>query len=304
MEIIEHICDDFIYIPKDHFVFDIETTGLSPKFCKVILIGVAYNKNNKTIIKQFFASNESEEKDLLIKFVSEIRSFNKHITFNGYTFDIPFLNSRLKKYNINFNLDKNNDLDILRVVKPYKEKLSLLDCKLKTIEKYIGIQRDDTISGKESIELYKEFESTQDNNLKNKILLHNYEDIYYLAKLIKIQDIIIDKLNPLVINSNNQNLKLLSISHKISKNKLNMKYNIISGNINNINIYKDNYSIFTEKDSLTINVNINKGIDSNNNEILFYKLSTIVPLKFNSNTLDNNIHSLCNFLVKKELGLL
>lgn len=304
MEIITHISDDFIDIPDNHFAFDIETTGLSAKFCKVILIGIVYNEGNQTIIKQFFALNEDEEKELLLAFINEISSFNKHITFNGFTFDIPFLNSKFKKHNIDFCLNKDDDMDILRIVKPYKEKLCLLDCKLKTIEKYLGIDRNDTISGKESVELYKEFENSQDETLKNKILLHNYEDIYYLSKMLKIQDIIIENLNPLILDINNETLKLVPTNYKISKTSLNMKYNIFSGYINNINIYKDNYSIFTEKDNLNINIDINKGIDSNNNEILFYKLSTIIPLKFNSDVLEDNIHSLCNFLVKKELTLL
>ena len=304
MEIITHISDDFIDIPDNHFVFDIETTGLSPKFCKVILIGIVYNENDKTIIKQFFALNEDEEKKLLLAFINEISLFNKHITFNGFTFDIPFLNSRFQKHNIYFSLDKADDIDILRLVKPYKEKLSLLDCKLKTIEKYIGINRNDTISGKESVELYKEFASTQDKDLKDKILLHNYEDIYYLAKIFKIKDLLADKLNPLSIESNNISLRILPMSYKLNKTNLIMKYNIFSGTLSNINIYKDNYSITYGESSLTINIDIKKGIDSNKNEILFYNLSTIIPLKFNSNFLEDNIFNLCNFLMKKELSSL
>ncbi|WP_122639267.1 ribonuclease H-like domain-containing protein [Romboutsia sp. Marseille-P6047] len=304
MEIIKHICDDFIDIPKNHFVFDIETTGLSPKFSKVILIGIVYNENNKTIIKQFFALNENEEKELLLAFINNINSFEKHITFNGFTFDIPFLNSRLKKHNIDFHLNKDDDIDILRIVKPYKEKLCLLDCKLKTIEKYLGIDRNDTISGKESVELYKEFEASQNETIKSNILLHNYEDIYYLSKMLKIQDIIIKNLNPLILDINNQILKLVPTNYKITKTNLIMKYKIFSGDIYNIKIYKDNYSIFSEKNNLNIDIDINKGIDSNNNEILFYKLSTIIPLKFNADILEDNINSLCNFLVKKELTLI
>lgn len=72
MEVITKTIDNLIDIPKNHFVFDIETTGLSPKYCKVILIGVLYNLNNKTIIKQYFAESEEEEKDLLLKFINDI----------------------------------------------------------------------------------------------------------------------------------------------------------------------------------------------------------------------------------------
>ena len=304
MEIITHISEDFIDIPNSHFVFDIETTGLSSKFCKVILVGIVYNYKNKTIIKQFFALNEYEEKELLLAFIEEISSFDKHITFNGFTFDIPFLNSRFKKHNIDFSLNKNDDIDILRLVKPYKEKLSLIDCKLKTIEKYIGINRSDVISGKESLELYKEFISTQDKNLKDKILLHNYEDVYYLAKIFKIKDLLADKLNLISIEYSDINIKIIPISYKINNTNLIMKYNIFSGKLNHINIYKDDYSIIYDEKSLTININIKKGIDSNKNEILFYNLSTIIPLKFNSAPLENNIFNLCNFLIKKELSVL
>ena len=304
MDIIENISEKFIDIPQNHFVFDIETTGLSPKFCKVILIGIVYNENNKTIIKQFFSSNEDDEKELLLTFVNEIKPFTNHITFNGVTFDIPFLNSRLKKHKIDFSLNKDDDIDILRLIKPYKEKLSLIDCKLKTIERYIGINRDDTISGKESVELYNKFKNTQDKNLKDKILLHNYDDIYYLSQMIKIKDIILDKLNPLIINTNNQALKLISSSYKINKTNLTMRYDIFEGNLKNINIYEDSYSILSDNKNIIISININKGHDSNNNEILFYKLSTIIPLKFNQNLLEDNINTLCNFLVKKELSSL
>ena len=79
MEIITHISDDFIDIPDNHFVFDIETTGLSAKFCKVILIGIVYNENDKTIIKQFFALNEDEEKKLLLAFINEISLFTYNL---------------------------------------------------------------------------------------------------------------------------------------------------------------------------------------------------------------------------------
>ena len=304
MQVITHIIDTPLDIPENHFVFDIETTGLNSKYCKVILVGILYIKNKKTIIKQFFASSQDKEKELLTEFINHIKDFKYHITFNGLTFDIPFLNSRLKKYDIDYELDKSDDIDILRLVKPYKENLSLSDCKLKTIEKYLGIERDDTISGKESVELYKEFEITQDIELKEKILLHNYEDIYYLGIIFKIKDILKGKLNVLCISTNNLSLELVPISFKISKNTLSIKYIAFEGNISNINIYSDSYSIISDENNITLDILLNKGTDSNNNIILFYNLSKIIPLKFNDLYLEDNIYSLCNYILKKELSSL
>lgn len=304
MEVITKTLDELIDIPPNHFVFDIETTGLNSNYCKVILIGILFNQDNKTVIKQFFADTEDDEKELLLSFINTIKNYQNHITFNGLTFDIPFLNTRLKKHNIDFYLSKNDDIDILKLIRPFKEKLSLSDCKLKTIEKYLGIYREDAISGKESIDLYKDYSVNQDIDLKEKILLHNYEDIYYLGVIFKIKDILKHKLNVLCIATNNLSLELVPGSFKISKNILSIIYNTFEGNVFNINIYNDSYSIISDEKNLILNVSLDKGRDSNNNTILFYNLYKIIPLKFNDSFLEDNIYSLCNYLIKKELSSL
>ena len=270
MEVITKVLDELIDIPPNHFVFDIETTGLNSNYCKVILIGILFNQDNKTVIKQYFANTEDDEKELLLSFINDIKNYKNHITFNGLTFDIPFLNTRLKKHNIDFSLSKNDDIDIL----------------------------------KESIDLYKEYSVSQDIDLKEKILLHNYEDIYYLGIIFKIKDILKGKLNVLCISTNNLSLELVPISFKISKNTLSIKYIAFEGNISNINIYSDSYSIISDENNITLDILLNKGTDSNNNIILFYNLSKIIPLKFNDLYLEDNIYSLCNYILKKELSSL
>ena len=301
MEVITKTIDNLIDIPKNHFVFDIETTGLSPKYCKVILIGVLYNLNNKTIIKQYFAESGEEEKDLLLKFINDIKTFDHHITFNGVSFDIPFLNSRFNSNDIDFSIDKCDDIDILRIVKPFKEKLSLSDCKLKTIEKYMGIQREDTISGKESVELYKNFVISKDISLKEKILLHNYEDIYYLGKIYNIKNIIDESLDYIDININNLNYKVLLSKYKIAKSVLHLNFISRKEFELPLNIFRDTYTISTEENILNIFINLNKGIDSNGNTIFFYKLGSIIPRKFNNDFIVDNINALSKFLISKEL---
>lgn len=301
MEVITKTIDNLIDIPKNHFVFDIETTGLSPKYCKVILIGILYNLNNKTIIKQYFAESEEEEKDLLLKFINDIKTFDHHITFNGVSFDIPFLNSRFNSNDIDFSIDKCDDIDILRIVKPFKEKLSLSDCKLKTIEKYMGIKREDTISGKESVELYKNFVISKDISLKEKILLHNYEDIYYLGKIYNIKNIIDENLDYIDININNLNYKVLLSKYKITKSVLHLNFISRKKFELPLNIFRDTYTISTEENILNIFINLNKGIDSNGNTIFFYKLGSIIPIKFNTDFIVDNINALSKFLISKEL---
>ena len=74
--------------------------------------------------------------------------------------------------------------------------------------------------------------------------------------------------------------------------------------ISNINIYSDSYSIISDENNITLDILLNKGTDSNNNIILFYNLSKIIPLKFNDLYLEDNIYSLCNYILKKELSSL
>lgn len=301
MKIIERILNEDLNIDNNTFIFDIETTGLSPKFCKIILIGILYNCQNKTVIKQFFAENEDEEKEILTAFVNDIKYFKKHITYNGLGFDIGFVNYRLKKHNIDFNLDKEEDFDIFRFVKQFKTPLNLDDCSLSTVETYFGIHRDDIIDGCENVKLYKEFIESKDSKILETILLHNYEDIYNLSKLVNIKDLVGEKLDLLNLNGNNYNIKVFPLNYKINAKKLYMTYFIFAGEHNNISIYNDNYSIICQDNNISLEININKGIDRDKNTILFYNLSKIIPLKFNDNVLDANIYSLCNFIMKNEL---
>ena len=302
MKIIEKILDENLNIDNDTFIFDIETTGLSPKFHKVILIGILYNCQDRTVIKQFFAENEDEEIDVLTEFVNNIKCFTRHVTYNGVAFDIGFINYRLKKHNIDFILDKESDFDILRFIKPFKTYLKLEDCSLSTVETYFGIHRDDIINGGESVKLYKEFVESQNKEIMNTILLHNYEDIYNLSKLVNIKELVAKKLDLLEFNGSNCSLKIFPLNYKISAKKLYMYYFIFDGNHNNIQIYNDNYSIICQDNKISLEININKGVDKDENIILFYNLSKIVPLKFNDNILSKNIYSLCKFIIKNELS--
>lgn len=302
MKIIERILiNEKLNMNSNTFIFDIETTGLSPKFCKVILIGILYNCQDKTVIKQFFAENEDEEKELLMAFVDNIKCFKRHVTYNGLSFDIGFVNYRLKKHHIDFNLDKEDDFDIFRFIKSFKSPLGLEDCSLNSVETYFGIHRDDVIDGGESVKLYKEFVKIKDPNLMDTILLHNYEDIYNLSKLVNIKDLVGEKLDLIELSGINYNLKIFPLNYKINAKKLCMNYFIFAGVHNNISIYNDNYSIICQNNNISLEINISKGIDKDKNTILFYNLSKIIPLKFNDNILNSNIYSLCNFIIKKEL---
>ncbi|MBM7614915.1 ribonuclease H-like domain-containing protein [Alkaliphilus hydrothermalis] len=206
-------------------IVDIETTGLSSKYHNVILIGLLYpKKKNETVITQIFAENPREEKEVLLYFANEMNKFDFLITYNGVAFDYPFLRERFRKYNIPWCHDDINHFDLFYYLKKYKSQLTLENLKLKTVERFMGIHRQDTISGKDSVDLYKAYVAHPTPALEKTILLHNYEDIYYLAKVAGIFDYfpnIIEHLSRsfLTLNRGGYSFNLSYYPHDISIKK-------------------------------------------------------------------------------------
>lgn len=200
-----------IFDVDKYCVIDIETTGLSSQYHQVILVGILYNINDEIVLKQFFAEHPKDELSVLNEFANIYKNFSYVITFNGAAFDIPFLKKRFDYYNLNWAFDNIKHIDILQQIRKVKSQLQLENLKLKTIEHFVGINRRDTISGKDSVLLYKEYVNHPSPSLEKTILLHNYEDIYYLNKLLNIFDhIFIDKSSLLgkdiIIKQNSKNI--------------------------------------------------------------------------------------------------
>ncbi|ABR48358.1 exonuclease-like protein [Alkaliphilus metalliredigens QYMF] len=171
---------------QKYCIVDIETTGLSKIYHHVILIGILYPVDDHLVLKQFFAEDPKEEALILEAFEAEFKDFDTLITYNGVTFDYPFLIGRFKKHNVPFFNLAIQHIDILQHLRRYKHHLDIPNLKLKTVETYLGIFREDEISGKESVDLYNQYTLSRSIDLENKILLHNYEDIYYLGKIISV----------------------------------------------------------------------------------------------------------------------
>ena len=174
------------YNAHNYVILDIETTGLSRVHDHVILVGFIYSKNKQWFITQLFCDHRKEERKLLEKLKDYISDEHLIITYNGHAFDIPFLNQRYKHHKINYTFSSVKHFDLYRVVRASKKALNLDNYKLKTIEIFLGIERTDEISGKESVELYEMYEYSRNQVLKDKICLHNFEDILLMIPTLSI----------------------------------------------------------------------------------------------------------------------
>ncbi len=179
---------DQIFKDRKILFFDIETTGFSRKYNHIYLIGMLYYcpKEKSWLIHQILAENRSEERYVLKEFNSLLLKFDTLVSFNGDSFDIPFVGEKLRQHKIGSNLDRLQSYDIYRLIKPYKKLIPTENLKLKTIERFLGIYREDAYTGGDCIDFYLEYEGSKDRKLEKFILMHNYEDLYYLKDILKI----------------------------------------------------------------------------------------------------------------------
>lgn len=224
-EIIQEFSRDIDY--KKYFqnkkicFIDIETTGLDRNRNSIYLIGIQYYDSEKQLwtLKQIFAESKKEEKELLIRISKILPLYDEIITYNGESFDIPFINHRLSALDVPYSIDISKSIDLFRLVKKNRDYLNLHNLKLKTLERYLGLYRDDLFTGKDCIDFYFNYIKTKDEALYNKLMLHNYEDLYYMIDILRIIDIINEK-RTFKLNYNGNELSILIHDINISGDQL------------------------------------------------------------------------------------
>ena len=192
-------------------VFDIETTGLSPAYSRIMLSGFVIVRDGRATLKQFFATHPSQEEEVIRATLAEIADLSYLVTFNGKMFDLPFLIKRAAKYGLpepfepptllfapetgsdggegSLNLKAKYDLDIFVIMKYYSDLGKILESmSQKSLERYMGIAgtRSDEISGLDSVKLYNDYVSFPTPEAEEVILLHNSDDVCQLTRLIGI----------------------------------------------------------------------------------------------------------------------
>ncbi len=171
---------------EDALFFDIESTGLSPKSAQVYLIGCAAMEGGDWVLRQWFAQGPCEEEAILEAFLKYAGQFRRLIHFNGTTFDLPFLQTRCRKYGLRSPLPDMEQLDLYRRISPLKNALKLPNCRQKTLEEFLGIFREDPFNGGQLIELYRVYVGRQDERLLKVLLLHNADDIRGMLSILPV----------------------------------------------------------------------------------------------------------------------
>ncbi|HDN66005.1 MAG TPA: exonuclease, partial [Methanosarcinales archaeon] len=154
---------------KDRIAFvDIETTGLSPHYDRLTVVGIYDGKKAKTFVRGIDLDD----------IVDEFAKYDFLVTYNGARFDLPFIKHEYPE--IEFNQLHTDLMYPLRHIG--------YTGGLKAIEQVLGVTRsEDTtgITGFDAVRLWHEYERGSDGALEL-LLKYNREDIMNLETIIEL----------------------------------------------------------------------------------------------------------------------
>jgi uncharacterized protein YprB with RNaseH-like and TPR domain len=167
--------------PEDVVLLDLETTGLAGT--PLFLIGTLGWHEGTPVLQQYFARDYAEEKAVTSLFLEAISRKKLLVSFNGRTFDLPYIRVRSAVNAIPFRVDLAH-LDMLHECRRAWRGV-LPDCRLQTLESYVcGRARHADIPGNEIPEAYHAFVRTGNAAQIVQILEHNMLDLVTLAELM------------------------------------------------------------------------------------------------------------------------
>jgi uncharacterized protein YprB with RNaseH-like and TPR domain len=145
------------------------------------------NAEQQPQLQLFLARDYPEERALLAAFL-RIAAGRTLVTFNGKSFDWPYIEGRGIGHRLKFERPRAH-FDLLHYARR-KWKHSLPNCKLQTLELYLcGRTRIDDVAGSQIPRVYHEFVATHARNgtgahLLAPVVHHNALDILTMAELL------------------------------------------------------------------------------------------------------------------------
>ena len=164
--------------------FDIETTGFTSRSSYLYLIGCAYYQGEKWHTIQWMAEDYSQEAAVLNAFFEFSKFYKYLIHFNGNNFDLPFITQKCKQLELPYTFDGFQGIDIYKRISPYKFFLKLPNCKQKTLEQFLGINRQDVFSGGELIGIYHDYVKSPTEFAAKALFLHNADDLKGMLEIL------------------------------------------------------------------------------------------------------------------------
>ena len=169
---------------EDVLFLDTETTGLSGGVGTVAFqIGLGYFTRVGFVVEQFLMHDYPQEPEMLRQLSSRMKRFSIICTFNGKSFDVPLLRSRLVMNRMKDDCIPSVHADVLYPARRLW-KLRLRQCTLGRLEnQLLGVEREDDLPGAMVPQAYFQYLKDRKFGPMEKVLEHNRQDIVSLAQL-------------------------------------------------------------------------------------------------------------------------
>jgi hypothetical protein len=176
--------DDLIRAPAGSIVYlDLETTGL--RSTPLFLVGLMYSEGDDLVLDQLFARDYTEEIAVLSFVSGMLQKRELLVTFNGNTFDVPFLVDRMTFHRLPVAIPRRH-LDLLPVSRSMM-KGRTPNHRLQTLERFVlGRKRTGDIPGSEIPGAYHEYVRTGDARRMAAVIHHNRLDLLSMMELITV----------------------------------------------------------------------------------------------------------------------
>ncbi len=160
---------------------DLETCGLSSS--PVFLAGTMHWNGEDFVLRQYFARHYGEEPALLAAVDEQARGFELLVTFNGKSYDAPFLTTRALTHGVALTLPRHH-VDLLHLSRR-RWKGTLRDCKLQTLEYHVTRRRRvGDVPGERVPGIYHEWVKSGDPYALVPVFHHNLLDVITMAEIL------------------------------------------------------------------------------------------------------------------------
>ena len=168
--------------PTRILFLDIETLGLTST--PVFLVGTIHLADDGRMhLRQIFARDYAEERHILEHFAGRVGDFDVIVTYNGKTFDWPYLRDRANYHAVRLTHSPEH-MDLLHEARRRWRHI-LPNCKLQTLEYHVcRRRRTGDIPGDMIAEAYHHYVKTGDARRMETVIHHNALDLVTMVELM------------------------------------------------------------------------------------------------------------------------
>jgi uncharacterized protein YprB with RNaseH-like and TPR domain len=161
---------------------DLETCGLSN--APVFLAGTMHWNGEDYVLRQYFARDYSEEPALVDELTRFLAGFETVITYNGKSYDVPFLGDRAALHHVPFERPAHHVDLVHHARRRWAEVLP--NCRLVTVELHVRRRRRvGDVSGAEVPDLYHDFVKYGAQHRLIPVFHHNLLDVITMDEILR-----------------------------------------------------------------------------------------------------------------------